>query len=374
MLASTLPLLVCPKPRCRSRKSAALLELDIQMETKLSDGGEDIAYGTLICTACKTKYPILAGVAVLVDHLRDYLLAHIKGISREVPEKHFPAEFRKEMSRAQYEIEEEHIEEDLESERVTALYLMTHYLGVEGAWWRGASREIEELLMKHWDHGPFERIRLGLREQIGKRVSLVELGCGVGGLLGAISGSLESYLGVDSAFAGISLARKLNLGTEEISIQVPGDLLNGTLSVDVTKLVSETVRSRKRGVAADFIVSDATAPPLVGKKWNVCASLNMIDMLDEPEKLARIQKSLLVNDGWAIQSSPYVWHPEAGKRLRKLVPDAQTSEAAVEKIYEQAGFSVLRSETQVPWLFYKHARQIELYSVHLFFARLLQLR
>jgi hypothetical protein len=37
-------------------------------------------------------------------------------------------------------------------------------------------------------------------------------------------------------------------------------------------------------------------------------------------------------------------------------------------MYEQAGFKILQSEDEVPWIFFKHTRQIEIYSVHLFSA------
>jgi SAM-dependent methyltransferase len=194
----------------------------------------------------------------------------------------------------------------------------------------------------------------------------VELGCGVGGLLLALSGNLKSYLGVDTAFASIALARKLALGTSAIRFQVPDDLLQGAVSRDI----SGFLKARASGVQADFIVSDATEPALKPGLWDVCASLNMIDMLERPEDLPSIQKRLLSKDGWAIQSSPYVWHPEIANSLRKKVPkELKDSAAAVKSLYESAGFRIQRSEEHVPWIFFKHVRQVELYSVHLLLAR-----
>jgi SAM-dependent methyltransferase len=327
----------------------------------------------------------LGGVAVLIPESGDYLLAHIKGISREVAEKDFPSAFRKQMIQAKREIENEHIEEDLESERVNALYLMTHYLRANGApeWWRSVSSapsaEIEELVRKYWDHGPFERIKLGLTAVLGKKSgSFVELGCGVGGLLQAVSSNLSKYLGVDSSFASIALARRIALGANSggdangSSFRVPGDLLQGNVSVDVKKRVLD--EAKKSGSArkfdADFIVGDATLPPLKNGIWDICASVNMIDMLDEPELLPKIQKKLIHDRGLAIQSSPYVWHPEVSKALRKKCPAAKSSADAVASLYTRQGFEILKSEEQVPWVFFKHVRQVELYSVHLIFAQL----
>jgi hypothetical protein len=45
------------------------------------------------------------------------------------------------------------------------------------------------------------------------------------------------------------------------------------------------------------------------------------------------------------------------------------SAAAVEWLYRISGFHVEKSEPHVPWLFFKHLRQIELYSVHALYAK-----
>jgi SAM-dependent methyltransferase len=313
-----------------------------------------------------------------VDGVGDYLISHVKGIAREIPESAFPKVFRSEMAEAYREIESEHIEEDLESERVTALYVMTQYLRAGDLAGTSGSPEISEMIRAYWDRGPFERIRSGLKELAPQgRLSLVELGCGVGGLLPALSWELlSSYLGVDYSFASIVLARKFALGQyhgtrHAKEFNVPGDLFHGAVSRDVSGIVRSRQASLKLPkLQADFIVTDVTSSALKTSRWDACAALNIIDMLDRPEDLAKLQNRVLKKGGLAIESSPYVWHPEASKWLRKKYPKAQDSASAVGLLYEGQGFSIEKSEPHVPWLFFKHARQIELYSVHLMFARL----
>lgn len=373
MLLSTLNLLRCPA--CQSPK----LALEAVKSSKLRSGADDVVSGTISCQKCKETYPILAGVAVLVEGPGAYLNAHIKGISREVAESEFPELFRDEMIEAMSEIEVEHIEEDLESERVASLYVMTHYLSAKGDWWKpqagAGSPAIEEWVKKYWDQGPFERIRQGIEKRAGKnKLSLIELGCGVGGLLRVLTPSLSRYLGVDSSFASIVLARRLALGAHHgagsETLSVPGDLLDGTVSQDVSKLIESS--SETKHVAADFIVGDATSPALRLGEWDVCASLNMIDMLESPEDLPNLQKRLVRKGGWAVQSSPYIWHPQVSAMLREqLIGERPLDSAqAVKLLYEREGLKIESSEEQVPWLFFKNFRQIELYSVHVLFASL----
>ena len=399
MLLSTLNHLRCPNPRCASRARNSGLRLRAAKSIPL-DGparSEEIVSGSLVCESCRSEYPILGGVAVLVEPVGDYLLSHIKGISREIPEAGFPKAFRSEMARARRELEIEPIEDDLESQRVTALYLITQYLSARQAEKLAMSEAMRDLVERYWDKGPFSEVRdgIGRRFSKGSGAALLELGCGVGGLLSALSGKLGSYLGLDSSFASIALARRIALGidhraargpTKMQPLRVPEDLLFGGLSRDIKAELEAALQARGRPVfverdfSADFVVGDVIRHPLAEGRWDVSVALNLIDMLDRPEQLPRTQKKLIRPGGWAIQGSPYVWHPESAKALARKFPRSRESGEAVARLYESEGFSVERdgvpvgASANIPWLFFKSARQIELYSVDLFFARLTRLK
>ena len=93
-------------------------------------------------------------------------------------------------------------------------------------------------------------------------------------------------------------------------------------------------------------------------------------MLNDPIKLPQLQSELLKKGGIAIQSCPYIWHESIARKLRKKLPsEISTSARAVEWLYEKAGFQLKEKLDHLPWLFFKHARQLEIYSVHLFLAQ-----
>jgi SAM-dependent methyltransferase/uncharacterized protein YbaR (Trm112 family) len=347
MHAETLPLLQCP---------ACGAELACEAR------GE-IASGEVSCTKCRGRYPILAGVLILVEDVGGYLEAHAKGVSRYVETNEIPKSYRPAFSAALKELETEHIEEDLEAERVTALYVMNHYL--RAAEVDSPDPLLNELIKKHWDHGPFERIKQLVTKETVPAPSLIELGCGVGGLCVALRGRVSRYLGLDSSFASVALARALalDLGKTRRCL-VPDDLLLGAVSREVE------VTTPLAGEGADFVVCDLSAPPVKPGQWNLTAALNVIDMLPDPRELPRLQLKLLREGGLALQSSPYVWHPDVAAALREaLPPGAKDSAKAVEGLYEAEGFAIESSEAHLPWLFFKNTRQLELYSVHLFSAR-----
>src|SRR3954471_16304495 len=120
MLSSTLASLRCPG-RCQGS-----LTLSVRESIELTGELSDVRSGALSCTRCASQYPILAGVAILVEDVPAYLANHVKGISRLVEDRDIPKACLAGYRKAKAAIQAEHIEEDLEAERVVSLYLMNH--------------------------------------------------------------------------------------------------------------------------------------------------------------------------------------------------------------------------------------------------------
>jgi SAM-dependent methyltransferase len=187
----------------------------------------------------------------------------------------------------------------------------------------------------------------------------------VGGLARKLEGRVSRYLGVDSSFASIALARHLALGCDYSgALKFPEDLLLGTTS---RSIAISPAPARISGHPADFVVGHLEEAPLAQACFDLSIVLNAIDMLDKPAQLPELQARTLKKSGIAIQSCPYIWHESVAKSLRGRLPRGMVDSArAVEWLYEQAGLKIKDSLDQIPWLFFKHVRQIELYSVHLF--------
>lgn len=366
MFRTTLGELICPK----KKKGGALCASPLSLETK-DDHSMEVVSGLLRCGKCQSRFPILAGVAILVDDVRSYIVEHVKGIAQVVSDSDIPREYRSDYLQAKADIRVEHIEWDLEARRVTSLYVMNHYLSAAkpANWWQPESGTgsalIESLIVEYWDQGPLARVSewiLDLNPKIG---AIVELGCGVGGLYPRIRSQSVRYIGVDSSFSSIAIARHLALGVPmRFDLTGPRDLLQGSVS---QKLKVPTPRAADGN--ADFIVGDVDTAPVATGHWDCAVALNMIDMLDNPAALPKLQRSLVKKDGTVIQSSPYVWHEAVAKKLRKTLPKTvKDSASAVAWLYESHGLKIEKSIENAPWLFFKHLRQLEIYSAHLFLA------
>jgi SAM-dependent methyltransferase len=407
MLNTTLSHLSCPRKK-KNHRCGGDLVLNPEKKPKVGNAATpmmspqvtpevfEVSTGELKCCLCGAKFPILGGVAVVVADVRDYLLTHVKGIAQVVADSEIPREYQREFLEAKAEIQIEHIEEDLEAERVNALYLMNHYLRVSDLepssgkpWWKsevGPSSELlDKLIREYWDHGPFAQIgkwlsQLNAKSSVsGSNHDVIELGCGVGGLFLVLKPYSKSYLGVDSSFASIALARHLILGVPgpQGALRIPEDLLAGSVSRPIRLQRPGRVAPGQNSLImdpkADFIVGDLANLPLRDGRYDLAIALNAIDMLDEPSKLPELKFRLLKKDGITVQSSPYIWHEAVAKRLRKRIPkDIKDSAKAVEWLYHQAGFKIDEMCEHLPWLFFKNVRQMEIYSVQIFLARKFQ--
>ena len=106
MLNTTLPRLRCPS--CREA-------LHLASASKKSGSAElfEVTSGELECSDCRQRFPILAGVAILVPDPREYILSHVKGIAQVVPDSEVPKSVRRDYLAAKSEIEAGHIEDCL---------------------------------------------------------------------------------------------------------------------------------------------------------------------------------------------------------------------------------------------------------------------
>jgi SAM-dependent methyltransferase len=299
-----------------------------------------------------------------VDDPGSYVSQHVKGISTYVADEEIPPALLPDYLEAKDQIVEEHIEDDLESERITSLYLMNHYLKADQ--FSGEHGLINSLIKQYWDHGPISVIQSWMAKCAQPCGDVIELGCGSGGVLPALPGNVRFYLGIDSSFASIRMAREFGLGrVPQAEFLIPDDLLNGTLS----RSISVNLRSIAPQ-SADYIVADALNPPVIQGSWDYALTLNMIDMVDDPRDFVGVQFSLLRDKGVAIQTGPYIWSRSVAQQVKEgLSVQTDESARAVEQLYQERGFTLLETKDQIPWLFYKHLRQLEIYLVHFIAAQ-----
>ena len=360
MFYETLGHLACPAlaGRCGAKLDACD---DMVFATSLAD---DIESGHLVCTSCGHRFPIIGGVAILVENIRAYVSRHIRDIRQTIADACIPPDVMTMMNSLD-KAPATSLEADLESNRIDSWYTASHYLtGEEVVTSQELDPVFRDLIRTHWD-GPRRVLNQFFSESKSLWGSCLDLGCGVGGAVALSRRFCRFSLGVDKSFKRIFTARAINFhpGLDH-SVKLQADLLD---AAPITlKLPSLPHKPENR---ADFVVANIVRPPVASDSWDVALSLNVMDTLADPGVLPEVQARLLRSGGTVINSCPYVWSPQSLIRLRERLPQGMTkSTEAVEYLYSQNGFAVRQVIKHVPWLFLKHARQIELYSAHVIVA------
>jgi hypothetical protein len=367
MFETTINLLSCSANggRCRC-------PLDIEEQDKISYfvGRQlEIDYGYLLCSGCETSYPILSGVALLVPDVCGYLKEHARAIAKYVTRDQLPARFRD--CFPEEENSENNSEWDLESDRVSSWYIANHYLDSRRLLLELQKNDampspfLTNLIREFWDVGPFSLLERYLSANNPSDGAFIDLGCNVGGSIKIARQYNETCLGIDLSFTAIKFARQINLNVRPDSrLCIPGDRLSGVTSLEIS-----TPQQSNEGGFADFIVGNLQSLPVKEGIWRTVASMSIIDMLKRPEMLPVVQNRLLEDSGSVVHMCPYVWSEETAHYLRGLLPTGFTDSArAVENLYQSAGFEIHEAEYDIPWLFFKHKRQIEFYALHAFCA------
>ncbi|MCM0606047.1 MAG: methyltransferase domain-containing protein [Xanthomonadaceae bacterium] len=330
MFVNTLQYLVCPD--CEST--------DLKLHSEQTLKG-DVKSGRVICSTCTESFPIHDGVLIWLTNPDQYLRAHVTEREDHI----------------------EHIDESLESDRVTALYWLGHYVSAKELLSANPklSATLKTLVKKYWDQGPMQTLAK-LFKQKKLSGSMLELGCGSGGLAHLLGSNLDSYLGIDSAYQGVKRARDI-LITKKNIYNAPSDLVQGPLANKITAK-SKT----KPPLDCDFIVVDIEIGGLKKNHWDMVAAFNVIDMLEEPSQLFKLKQFLLKSSGIAVSSSPYIWHPETAKQLKPK--KNESSQDRMVRMSREAGFGKIAFEIRdIPWLFFKNINQLEIYNVHLLGVR-----
>lgn len=325
---------------------------------------EDIQWGFLECRSGGERFPILGGVAVLVEDVPGYIRMHARGIRDVLDRDATPAELRSTLAFSD-EASGEYLDWELESGEVNSLYLASHYLtGSQVASLGVFHPAMESLIRSHWD-APLEHVEGALRRRTEVVGAVLELGCSVGGALRRARRFTRFAVGIDHCFRSVFTARSLQSepGAEAL-VEFRPDLLAPVKRIKLDIPL-------QAGGSAEFVVGDILRPPVARKAWDAVLSLNIMDVLACPEKLPELQAELLNPGGTLIHTCPYQWPLQLLPHLRSKLPVGRFDSAeAVEELYRQNGFAVRESIRHVPWLFFEHERRLDVYSAHMMVAEL----
>jgi SAM-dependent methyltransferase len=296
------------------------------MESFLEENG-DCLEGILTCENCGSKFPIIAGVGIIVEDFSTYAANRVQVFGNWIVETK-SAELRAFLREKGMTIHksENNMNRYDDSEWFRP-FTWTHY---------EYSLDDRMLSMLRWKIRPDEIYRkvANLIENSMTQVGL-DLGCSVGSAAILMAKKLSFVFGIDLSFSFIAEARRR---MKEMEMQ-----------------------------NVEFIVCDSTKMPFGQKYFDIVAALNLIGRLDLENTIQSVS-NLIKSDGKLFMADPYDVDNNIAQGTRSRINGAE-----LRRLLEKSGYSIMartkKSESFIPWIVKINQRCYLFYFVDFIEAR-----
>lgn len=316
--------LVCP--HCIKQGQEITLDLIDGVSVIEND---DVKYGTLMCLACKSSFPIVDGIAI------------------------FPtAQEAKKYG----------------NEGVALAYLLTQYRDVIAQEMNAVLTDRQNDLTGYYSTAQTESYYDNLISLLHSRIKegsqILDIGCAVGRLSRKLATQGGFIIGVDISLAEVKLARTLLLGGEaEVRLGLPissgSDTSNRGISIRLDEANQHNV---------EFIVADAELLPFRNGHFDVICASSVIDRVPDIDQfLKRVDR--IAHDGTTLLlTSPFDFSEKYTSKDKWL---GQKAFGTSEGLAEQALKELLRrhqyhlvQEADLLWTHYSDRRHHSVWSVY----------
>jgi SAM-dependent methyltransferase len=296
------------------------------MESFLEENG-DCLEGILTCENCGSKFPIIAGVGIIVGDFSTYAANRVQVFGNWIvgTKSAELSAFLREKGATVHKSENNMNRYD-DSEWFRP-FTWTHY---------EYSLDDRMLSMLRWKIRPDEIYRkvANLIENSMTQVGL-DLGCSVGSAAILMAKKLSFVFGIDLSFSFIAEARRR---MKEMEMQ-----------------------------NVEFIVCDSTKMPFGQKYFDIVAALNLIGRLDLENTIQSVS-NLIKSDGKLFMADPYDVDNNIAQGTRSRINGAE-----LRRLLEKSGYSIMartkKSESFIPWIVKINQRCYLFYFVDFIEAR-----
>lgn len=300
---------------------------NLSIDVLESSNGIECSEGFLKCEECNQLYPVIAGVALLLENVADYISSRPFLLGKWILSSKTSAmkEYLKEISSTLTK---------LTSPQGHNLYEVDGSLYESYNWaqfdFDSNDRFLSLLKHKMYPNDLYNKVVHSTATNLDG--AALDMGCSSGYAAFQLAKKFAFVIGIDLSFSFISEARRRM-----------ASLRQGNL---------------------DFVVADCIMPPFHPNRFDLVIALNIIEFMDAEQLLDRIHR-LLKDDGEVAFSSPYDYNRT--QQVNKVGP--QSFRQLLEKSGFRIGSKYVTSESFIPWTLRINERTYLFYYVDYLRAR-----
>ena len=370
MRPDTLTYVACPgqlseKPPCLG--SLELCQAPFAPEQR-SVGGE-ITEAILACRECGGQFPVLGGMPVLVPDIGSYLRGSYLHLKRfienpSVVSRTMLGWLRQQMldslrSKGEQLLSPQPGDDpsaEILADKWTGAYVWAHYQRDLPA--EEATDIVQQMLGKLEGGNPHQLLDAMIgRHLSGSQRLALDVGCSVGGFTARLASRFEFALGIDLSFDKLMQARRLLL-------HEPEALRSYRYYQEGNRWKERPLRLPRVG-NVDFVLASALRLPVAGGSCDAVASVNVLDIVDDPLVMLREMQRALRSAGILLLASPYL---DINRAVTHYLAKESAPATAVRKNLS-AACEIVEEVDDIPWVIRNSRRRYQLFLDHCIAAR-----
>jgi len=362
MELSLLNQVICPTFVDGARCGGRLLLKDDEVPPVFHpEDAQDLLEGAIGCSACGMQYPVILGVPILLDGVRNFLRYGIKLLSGFIEthggtgirmKKFINNEILKAMKRkdepvAPISTEYKGMTADGMAKYI-AVYLDSHFGGLEKSPGNPITMKLNRILQSA--KNPFELLVEMAERHLKTRDPLcLDLGCSVGGLTARLAPFCKEIYGVDLSFEKIFFARGIMKHSPK-KISTYPLYQEGSYFDDVPIETDKLTRG-------EFLVASAENLPFADSFFDMLSSANLVDIVNEPIRLIGEKERLLREEGLCLISTPFLYN--SATVVNHFAVNGRQPNQTLKELLTPT-FEFLEESDGIPWLMRHSMRKYEL--------------
>ena len=326
----------------------------------LDNNQTEINEAILKCKKCKSEYPVIFSMAIIMPDAKDYLSKNYNHIIKLATEEKLT--LSDQMLRYLHKTGADIISARTptfiyDTSRTLSSYLCTHYDDILDS--PGHSGALISGIKKYYKNDLYSVISKKFNSKISKSRKSLDVGCNVGRMSYELSLGSQIVFGIDVSLYSAITARRILTG-------LPTRLKNYYLFREGIIQTKKPMRNLVRK-NVEILIASGNQLPFANSYFDIVNSTNIIDTVSNPLTMIHENLRVLKTQGEFILSVPFAWE----KNPFRTSETGENREKISKKSLSKALKNHLRIKSEadfIPWVIREYDRKYTIYLCYLMVA------